>query len=149
MRAILPTQKSNRTILIQRIEVRYDTFMKLVLMIAATMCYSSSANAQQLEPESDTCTLSNYQSGHQVVLDGTVTSGGSATLLHVAGCKYPVVIQYPSNLRENEKEDVPSLRQDDKLNKLNSELKDHPTRPVGASLFGRLDVAKPIPRGQR
>jgi len=123
------------------------SLFKLVSLTAAIVGSVAWASAQQRESELDNCTLSNYQSGHQVVLDGTVQSGGSGTFLYVRGCKYPVVIQYPSNLSDAEKDDIPALHQDDNLNKLNSELKEHPTKAVSASLFGRLDVAKPVPEG--
>ncbi len=123
------------------------TFMKRVLRAAVFVGCSASVHAQQVEPELDACLLNNYKSSHQVVLDGTVSNGAHEIFLHLPSCKYPVVIEYRSALRESEREDLPPLRQDDNLDKLNAELRDHPMRPVGASLFGRLDVAKPIPEG--
>jgi|GEM_PF-3866463 len=123
------------------------TFMKRLLRAAVFVGCSASVHAQQVEPELDACLLNNYKSSHQVVLDGTVSNGAHEIFLHLPGCKYPVVIEYPSELLESERGEVPPLRQDDNLNRLNSELRDHPMRPVGVSLFGRLDVAKPIPEG--
>ena len=122
-------------------------FIKLILVFLTIGAFSTFGIAQPKQQESNDCMLSTYQSGQQIILDGIVRSGDNGTFLSINGCKYPVVIQYPSNLLDNEKQGIPEVHKDANLDSLNSQLRGNSTKPVEASLFGRLDIAKPVPEG--
>ena len=129
------------------------SFNRLIFVFMAATLIPVYGIAQQAgipqQPESDSCILKTFHSGDKVNLIGLVSANPHDIMMFVSGCSSGVVVEYPSTLDKNEQEGIPPLQKDDNFKKMEALLNDPSIKQVTANLFGRLDIAKPVPEGTK
>jgi hypothetical protein len=129
------------------------SFNRLLFVFMAATLIPGYGIAQQegipQQQESDSCILKTFASGDKVNLNGFVSANPHDLMMFVSGCSSPVVVEYPSTLEESKQKGISPLQKDDNFKKMEALLNDRSNKHVTANLFGRLDIAKPVPEGTK